>query len=123
MIVGGKCIMFIALLATRNKNSQASDSTNPKTQQTSLWFRLVVLLLSIRSYPLRLGPAPGVQRSFLAASSFGNQLGQPLLLLPNQAQILQFELVLMVNLAVPFYDLGLTHLLEFGDQKLFRRDG
>ena len=83
--VGGNCIMFIALLTTRNKNSQGANSANPKTQQTSLWFRVVVFLLSIRSYPLYLCPAPVLQWSFLAASSSGNQIEQPLLVLPNQA--------------------------------------
>ena len=51
------------------------------------------------------------------------QLGQPLHVLPHKAQRLKFELVLLVELAVPLDDLGLTLLLKFVDQKLFRQDG
>ena len=62
--------MFIAMLAARNKNSQGAKSGNPKTQLTSLWCRLFVLLMSIRSYPLRLCHVPSLLRSLRAASFF-----------------------------------------------------
>ena len=68
--VDGKCTMFLALPATRNKISQGANSANPRMQLTSLWLQLVVLLLSIRRYPLRLCPAPGLRKSFLLIHFF-----------------------------------------------------
>ena len=77
-------------------------------------------MLRFLKNPFCLCPAPGLQMSFLDASPFGNQLGQPLLLLLNQAQRLKFEFVLLVELAVLFVDLVLILLLQFGDQTIFK---
>ena len=101
------------------KNSQGATSANPKMQITSLWVQLVVLLLSICNYLLCQCPAPSLRRSFLAAASFVNQLGQPLLVFPHQEQ----KFGLLVEFAVPFNGLGLTLLLYFKKQKFFGRDG